>query len=105
MSKQRQILEQISNGKMSWAPAGMTDSDYQHFEAELPDLTDALDWLVSEDYIGGYNASHTESFTGNNYHDRVLITGGLTFKGQDRTSGQSDFNSHGDHKVHICHGH
>jgi hypothetical protein len=85
-SKEREVLEQIANGRMSWAPDGTNEADYEKFEAELTDLTDALDWLVSNDYIGGYDDSHTESHTRNRYRDRVLITAGLTFKGQDRST-------------------
>jgi hypothetical protein len=85
-SKERELLEEIANGTMSWGPSDTSFAAHEKFKAELPELTDALDWLVSEDYIGGYDDSHTESYTGKGYHDRVLITGGLTFKGQDRST-------------------
>ena len=84
-SKERELLEQIKNGKTSWSPRDATIESYERFKAELADLTDTLDSLVSESYIGGYDVSHTESHTGKRYHDSVRITHGLTLKGQDRT--------------------
>jgi hypothetical protein len=71
---------------MSWGPSDTSLPSHEEFKADLPAFTDALDWLVSEDYIGGYDDSHTESYTDKVYHDRVIITGGLTCKGQDQST-------------------
>lgn len=46
---------------------------------------DSLDRLIALGFIGNYRA-HVESYTGKRRIDRILITEGLTFKGQDKSS-------------------
>lgn len=84
MSRERDMLEEISNGKMSWGPADNSEEALDRFDAvEAPEITDTLDSLISDDYLGDYR-THQESYSGKQRTDRILITEGLTEKGQDR---------------------
>jgi hypothetical protein len=84
-SKERELLEQISNGKMSWGPSDNSEAARERFDAvEVEVLMEVLDKLIADDFIGNYK-THNESHSGKGRVDRVHITQGLTFKGQDKT--------------------
>lgn len=85
MSLQREVLEWISDGKRIWAPTDNSDEALGKINLEARLLIDALDRLVRQGFIGNYRA-HVESYTGKRLIDRILITDGLTFKGQDRST-------------------
>lgn len=83
MSKERELLERISQREMAFGPRDNTPLASEQFQAEAQEIIDSLNWLVAEDFIGGYEP-HEESHTKGDI-DRILITGGLTFKGQDKS--------------------
>jgi hypothetical protein len=82
-SRERQVLEQISTGKMTWGPADNSDDAHERFQAEAKELMRVLDRLVATGFIGKYT-SKTESYSGKRHLVRIAITHGLTFKGQDK---------------------
>lgn len=57
----------------------------EKFDKDARYLMDSLDRLIALGFIGNYRA-HVESYTGKRRIDRILITEGLTFKGQDKSS-------------------
>lgn len=84
-SRERELLEEISNGKLSWGPADNAEEARERFDkVEAPEITDTLDNLIDDDFIGDYT-THKESYSGKSRTDRILITNGLTFKGQDKS--------------------
>jgi hypothetical protein len=84
-SKERQLLEEISNGKTTWAPPDTTEEARERFDqVEADNLTAILDRLIAGDFIGGY-ITHKESYSSKHRIDRVLVNKGLTFKGQDKS--------------------
>jgi hypothetical protein len=84
-SKERELLEEISNGKMSWGPSDHTEAADERFDkVEATQITNALDNLIADDFIGDYS-THRESYNGKRRTDRILITKGLTFNGQDKS--------------------
>ena len=84
MGKERELLERISIGETVWAPVDNSEDSLQRFDAEARDLMDTLDNLIHAGLIGNYRA-HVESYTGKRLIDRLLITEGLTFQGQDKS--------------------
>jgi hypothetical protein len=65
-------------------PADDTEEARERFDQiEADDLTETLDSLIADDFIGEYT-THEETFSGKRRIDGVLITKGLTFKGQDK---------------------
>jgi hypothetical protein len=85
MSVEREILEYISAGNLAWAPADNSDEAADHFNEKARRLMESLDRLIGHGFIGNYRA-HVESYSGKRRIDRILITEGLTFKGQDRST-------------------
>lgn len=84
-SRQWEVLEQISSGKMTWAPKDTSEAARESFDKiEGPELIDILNRLKAHDFIGDY-ITHRESTSGKRRMDRVLITKGLTLKGQDKS--------------------
>jgi hypothetical protein len=84
-SKERQLLEEISNGKTTWAPADNTEEARERFDqVEADNLMAILNNLIAGDFIGGYT-THKESYSGKRRIDRVLVNKGFTFKGQDKS--------------------
>ena len=84
-SKEHQLLEQIFNGKISWGPTDTSENAREYFDqVQCPELIETLDLLVANDFIGDYT-THEESHSGKRRIDRVHITKGLTFKGQDKS--------------------
>jgi hypothetical protein len=84
-SKERQLLEEISDGKTTWAPADTSEENRERFDqVEAVKLTAILDRLIADDFVGGY-ITHKESYSGKRRIDRVLVNKGLTFKGQDKS--------------------
>ena len=77
-SKERELLEQISNGTMSWGPTDNSIEALERFQSVAEDLKDTLENLQLDDFIGNYD-EHPESWSGHRYIDRVYIKGGLTF--------------------------
>jgi hypothetical protein len=84
MSKERELLERISTGETVWGPTDNSLDSLERFDAEARDLMDRLDDLITAGLIGNYRA-HVESYTGKRLIDRLLITEGLTSKGQDKS--------------------
>lgn len=82
-SKERELLEQISNGTTSWGPTDNSNEALERFQSVAEDLKDTLASLQLDDFIGDYD-DHTESWSGGRNIDRVYIKSGLTLKGQDR---------------------
>ena len=84
-SRERELLEEISNGKMSWGPSDNTEASCERFDkVEAPQITDTLDNLIADDFVGDYT-THQESHSGKSRTDRILITRGLCLKGQDKS--------------------
>ena len=86
-SKERQLLDQISKGKMSWgmeSPADNTERWLKAFQFEAEDLKDVLANLKADGLIGDYG-EHTESSTGHGHITKVYIKAGLTLEGQDKS--------------------
>lgn len=84
-SRERELLQEISNGKMSWGPLETSEAARERFDKiEAPQVTDTLDNLIADDFIGDYT-THQESYSGKSRTDRILITKGLTLKGQDQS--------------------
>ena len=81
-SRARQVLEQISKGKTTWGPADNSAEAHERFQSEAEDLMEILDNLKAYDFIGDYTFKR-ESYSGKRHIVRVLITKGLTFRGQD----------------------
>ena len=85
ISKERKVLEYISAGNLAWAPADNSEDAADGFDKEARRLIDSLDRLIAQGFIRNYRA-HVESHSGKRRIDRVLITEGLTFKGQDKST-------------------
>ncbi len=84
-SREREVLEEINSGRTTWAPKDNSDAGRERFhKVEVPELMEVLDTLIDDDFIGGYT-THQESHSGKRRLDRVLMTKGLTFKGQDKS--------------------
>jgi hypothetical protein len=83
-SRERGVLEQINNGKMSWGPSDNSPEAHERFQAEAEDLLEILDGLIAGDFIGDYTFKR-ESYSSNRHIVRVHVTKGLTFKGQDKS--------------------
>lgn len=82
-SRERELLEEISNGKTTWGPVDNSPDAHERFQAEAKDLMEILDGLIANRFIGKY-ISKRESYSGKRHIVRVLITKGLTFKGQNK---------------------
>jgi len=82
-SKERELLERISNGEMSFGPKDQSGEALERFQVEAESIMEELDWLIANGFIGDYRP-HNESHTSERFIDRILITEGLTFKGQDK---------------------
>ena len=82
-SKERELLEKISNGEMSWGPENGSREALERFQVEAEDLKATLASLRASDFIGDYS-EHSEQWSGHRNIDRIYIKGGLTLKGQDR---------------------
>jgi hypothetical protein len=83
-SKERELLEEISNDKLSWGAADNSLQTLERFQSIAEDLKDTLASLQADDFIGDSD-DHTESWSGRHYIDRVYVKSGLTFKGQDKS--------------------
>jgi hypothetical protein len=82
MSKERELLEQISRGQTSWKPIDDAPNALETFQHEAERLKATLQNLHADDLIDGYD-EHRESRTSHGYIDLVYVKGGLTLKGQD----------------------
>jgi hypothetical protein len=83
-SKERVLLERISQGKMSFAPSDRSTHTLERFQVQAEQIMESLDWLVENGFIGDYKA-HNESHTRERFVDRIVITAGLTSKGKDKS--------------------
>jgi hypothetical protein len=84
-SREREALEEISNGRTTWAPKDTSEAARESFDkVEATESMEVLDRLIAADFIGDYT-THEESHSGKRRLDRILITKGLTFKGQDKS--------------------
>jgi hypothetical protein len=83
MSKERELLERIYSGEMSFGPQDNTPRALKQFQFDAENLMETLDWLRTNDYIGNYQPQRESTSAGN--IDRVLITAGLTLKGQNKS--------------------
>ena len=77
----KELLRRISKGQMSFGPdpdAPNHKAELKRFQGEAGRIMNTLDRLAWAHIIGGYTTHRAGRAI-----DRVLITSGLTFEGQD----------------------
>ena len=76
MTNLRDLLQQIKNGKKTFAPASDSPTDMEPFQ----DVAKTLAFANDKGFLEGF-AAHKEHRTGNRWYTEVMVKNGLSHQG------------------------
>lgn len=78
MTALRSVLEEVRDGRTSFEPVGTGEQEMREFQPIAKMLAYANRQGFLENFV-----PHKESQTGNDWYDLVVVSGGLTFEGEE----------------------